>query len=86
MFSLPKLLRLPYDLVSHKVVARSLYAADSGGVKLSEGCGQKEGALGYSRPSSPLFSRYGPTKGTWGWSTKPNLGQPEQGPTARVSV
>lgn len=86
MFSLPKLLPLPCDLVSPKVVTRSLYAADSSGVKLSEGCGQKEGALGYSRHSSPLFSRYGPTKGIWGWSTKPDLGQPERGSMAGVSV
>lgn len=82
MFSLPKLLPLPCDLVSPKVVARSLYAADSSGVKLSERCGQKEGALGYSRHSSPLFSRYG----IWGWSTKPDLGQPERGSMAGVSV
>lgn len=66
MFSLPKLLSLQCDLVSPKVVARSLYAADSGGVKLSEGREQKEGALGYSRSSSPLFSGYGPTKGQLG--------------------
>lgn len=86
MFSLPKLLSLPCDLVSPKVVARSLYAADSGGVKLSEGRRQNEGALGYSRPSLPLFSGYGPTKGSWGWSIKPDLGQPERRPMAVVSV
>lgn len=75
IFGLPKLLPLPHDLVSPKLLARSVYAGE---MKPRERRRHKEDVLGSNMPASPLSSGYGHSRligiaraTTHGWGVGP---------------